>query len=146
MQVAFAIDYIYDGICHAALCEQETRFRVRYAHPGKVRWAARVQIPLEEAAFTAVPAFDADCSSAPHYRIDRGGAEFRAKGGQRPTLRIEHAHSTLAVDEDGEVAGIAIAGHRDVQNLFGLPQECFHNKAYRPRIQKFPKNLLQLAA
>ena len=96
-------------------------------HPGKIGWVA-AQIALEEATFAAAPAFHADRSSAPHYRIDGGGAKLRAQGGERPTLGIEHAHSTLAVDEDGEIAGIAIAGHRDVQNLFGLPQECFHNR------------------
>jgi hypothetical protein len=100
---------------------------VRWAHPGKFRWAARAQIALEEATFAAAPAFYADCLSAPHYRIYGGGAKFRAQGGERPSLGIEHTHATLAIDEDGEIAGIAIAGHRDVQDLFGLPQECSHN-------------------
>jgi hypothetical protein len=63
---------------------------------------------------------------APYHRIDSSTAEFRAEGGERPSAGIEHAHAALAVHEDGEIAGIAVASHRNVQNLLGLPQKCFH--------------------
>ena len=99
---------------HRALCSQSGN------------WHARTQIALEQAAFPAAPSFHADRMGPPYYGIDGGAAKLRAQGGERPSVGIEHAHAALAVDEDGQIARIAIASHRNVQNLFGLPQECSH--------------------
>ena len=107
---------------------QNALFAKHRTHPGEVRRAARVEIALNQAAFAAAPAFHPNRPSAPFHRIDGGGAKLRAQGGERPSLRIEHAHTALAVDHDGETAAIAISFHRNVQDVFGLPQECSHEK------------------
>lgn len=96
-------------------------------HPRKVRCPVRTEIALDQAAFSTAPSFHPDRVGAPFHRVDGTGAKLRAQGGERPSRGIEHAHSTLAIDEDGEIPGIAIRGHRHVQNVFGLPQECLHN-------------------
>lgn len=89
-------------------------------------YPARAEIALEQTAFPAAPSFHADCMGPPYYGIDGGAAKLRAEGRERPSVGIQHAHAALTVDEDGEIAGIAAASHGDVQNLFGLPEECSH--------------------
>ena len=110
----------------SSLRGQKTLLRMRAAHPGQVRHPARAEVALEEAAFPTAPSFHADRMGPPYYGIDSGAAELRAEGGERPSVGIEHAHAALAVHEDSKIAGFAVAGRRNIQNVFGLPQECFH--------------------
>ena len=102
-------------------------------------WPARAEIALNQAAFSAAPSLHPDRPGAPFHGIDGGSAKLRAQGGKRPSFGIDHTHSALAVDEDGEIAGVAIAGHRNVENLFGPPQECFHNRHIDPVRRSFRK-------
>ena len=88
----------------------------------------RGQFALDQAAFSTAPSFHTDRSIAPDHGIRGGAAKLRAHRGKRPSSGVEHAHSALPIDEDSQVGGIAVAGHRDVQNLFCLPQERSHKK------------------
>ena len=117
------------GASHAqALRGEKALFAIRRTHSGEVRYAARGEIALEEAAFPSAPAFHADRTGAPLHFVGGGGAKLRAQGWERPSLGIEYAHTTLAVDQDGQIAAVAIPFHCNIQDVFGLPQERFHKK------------------
>ena len=89
-------------------------------HAWEVGNADRADIPLNQAPLSAAPAFHPNCAIAPFHFVNCGGAELRAQRRQRPAGGIEHAHSTLAIDQDGDIVIVGIAGHRDIQDVFCL--------------------------
>ena len=92
----------------------------------------RSDVPLEEASLGAVPTFYPHRLAPLLHAVDCCGAELGTESGEGPAAGIEHSYPTLPVHYNDHVGPAAIAGHGDVQDVFGPLQKGSHEEAYRP--------------